>query len=379
MPDKNSPESYERRILVAVSGLSPQILTETIYGLISSEEPFIPTEIHLVSTVEGANRAELSLLHPQTGQFHALCREYSLTGVQFDHEMIHVLSDQEGSRIEDIRTPEQNEIAADYITKFISSLSNDENCSIHASIAGGRKTMGYYLGYALSLYGRPQDRLSHVLVSSGYEGNAQFFFPTQKSTVITSRDGRPLDTSKAKVMLAEIPFIRLREDVPSKLMEGEIGFSKTIEIAQKLRQPIELVIDIENKAILASTMAVSLPDTLFAFYLWVLDETLIQECSLVKPNEYEPNREYAESFITFYQKVCGEMRDTDKTIKALAKGMDSCFFTEKVSRIGKEFENQLNKQVAGSYKIKGSGARGRKVYSTDLNIEQLKFERAVSE
>ena len=34
--------------------------------------------------------------------------------------------------------------------------------------------MGFYLGYALSLYGRTQDRLSHVLVSSPYESRAYY-------------------------------------------------------------------------------------------------------------------------------------------------------------------------------------------------------------
>jgi CRISPR-associated protein (TIGR02584 family) len=28
---------------------------------------------------------------------------------------------------------------------------------------GERKTMGFYVGYALSLFGRAQDRLSHVI------------------------------------------------------------------------------------------------------------------------------------------------------------------------------------------------------------------------
>lgn len=37
--------------------------------------------------------------------------------------------------------------------------------------------MGYYLGYALSLYGRAQDRLSHVLVTERYESLRDFFIP----------------------------------------------------------------------------------------------------------------------------------------------------------------------------------------------------------
>ncbi|MBF4102237.1 hypothetical protein INT80_01850 [Gallibacterium anatis] len=45
---------------------------------------------------------------------------------------------------------------------------------MHVSIAGGRKTMGFFAGYALSLYGRAQDSLSHVLVSAEYEAIQNF-------------------------------------------------------------------------------------------------------------------------------------------------------------------------------------------------------------
>ena len=49
--------------------------------------------------------------------------------------------------------------------------------SLHVSIAGGRKTMGFYVGYALSLFARDQDRLSHVLVPPSLESRQDFFYP----------------------------------------------------------------------------------------------------------------------------------------------------------------------------------------------------------
>ena len=44
--------SYNKRILIASCGLNPQILTETLYALVHDPiEPFIPTEIHLITKV----------------------------------------------------------------------------------------------------------------------------------------------------------------------------------------------------------------------------------------------------------------------------------------------------------------------------------------
>ena len=50
-----------RRILVALAGLSPQVVTETIYGLAVVGTPaWIPDEIHLITTREGAEGARLT-------------------------------------------------------------------------------------------------------------------------------------------------------------------------------------------------------------------------------------------------------------------------------------------------------------------------------
>lgn len=40
-----------RQILLLVTGLTPQVVTETIYALWKTEPTLIPTEVHLVTTV----------------------------------------------------------------------------------------------------------------------------------------------------------------------------------------------------------------------------------------------------------------------------------------------------------------------------------------
>jgi CRISPR-associated protein (TIGR02584 family) len=65
-----NPENYPRRILLCVAGLSPQIVTETLYALAVMGKPcFVPTEIHLLTTAEGAERVRLSLLDAEEGHF----------------------------------------------------------------------------------------------------------------------------------------------------------------------------------------------------------------------------------------------------------------------------------------------------------------------
>ena len=268
----NLPHHYPKRILLAVSGMSPQIVTETLYALSQTQQdqPFIPTEIHLISTTTGKNRAELELLHATSGKFHQLCKDYGLQGIQFSADNIHVITDKNGVLLEDIKTPEENEAAADFITQKVNELTRDTESALHVSIAGGRKTMGYYLGYALSLYGRAQDRMSHVLVTDRYESLAEFFYPTIDSQVIYGRDNQPLDTQAAQVILASIPFVRLRGGLPHFLLEGKASFNDSVRFARTLEADPLLEIDLALGCLYANSIAVPLTAVNFAFYLWII-------------------------------------------------------------------------------------------------------------
>ena len=370
------PHEYTKRILLAVSGLSPQILTETLYGLaIASEKPFIPTEIHLISTLEGAHRAKLDLLHSDSGKFLAFCKEYQMPDIQFNENNIHVIVDEHENLLDDIRSPKQNEAAADFITQIVSNLTQDEDAAIHVSIAGGRKTMGYYLGYALSLFGRTQDRLSHVLVSEGYEGHPDFYYPTTHSKVIYIRDNRPLDTQLAEISLAEIPFVRLRSDIPKKLLNGHAGFLETINLARKAELPPELVIDKTNIKLFANDIEVPLKPILFVFYCWFIEQTVLSGSVLYKPN-VEANVIYGEQFLVLLKQMKQSLPKSvneDKITSGLQQGMDSGFFSEKISRINKELTNALGEYLARTYKIESTGKNNYLKYATGLQKEQITY------
>lgn len=87
---------------------------------------------------------------------------------------------------------------------------------IHASLAGGRKTMSYYLGQAMNLFGRKQDRLSHVLLKPEYEyqvGN--FYYPFQPEA-LRDKKGEPLSLTADDdtiITLSEFPVINLQSSI----------------------------------------------------------------------------------------------------------------------------------------------------------------------
>lgn len=246
-----------KKILLAVTGMSPAIVTETLYALATRETPWIPDEVHLLSTSKGCNNARLQLLHKDQAVFQKFCEEYipESHSIRFDESCLHTFT-RDGVELDDIHNLEDSSFVADEIARFVFEMTQEKNSEIHASIAGGRKTMGFLLGYSMSLYGRSQDRLSHVLVSEGYETNPNFYYPTKTSKVIYDKQNKPLDTSLAKVMLAEIPILHLRNRLPKAMKEKPANFSDLVAVLNSnLEEPkieIDVAYDEEKRADVAT-------------------------------------------------------------------------------------------------------------------------------
>jgi CRISPR-associated protein (TIGR02584 family) len=264
-----------RRILLCAIGMSPQIVTETLYALAvnpgAGRSPWIPHEIQLVTTRRGAQHAVLNLLSGTPGWFHRLCRDYGLPHIEFSERTIHALTGEDGGELEDIRTIADNGRAADQICWLVSGLTSQPDTELHVSLAGGRKTMGYYLGYALSLFGRAQDRLSHVLVSEPYEGHPDFYYPTPGQSIIHTRDPKmpvAIDCQDARVQLAEIPFIRFNDGLPDVFRDGKAGFMQTVQMANRMRTEVHMELHVKDKVILINGQSITLKPPAFALYWW---------------------------------------------------------------------------------------------------------------
>lgn len=350
---KTNPAAYPRCILLAVTGLSPQILTETLYALATGEAPgFTPTEIHLLTTSTGKDLARTALLHPDGGQFHALLADYPQIGQPaFDDTHIHVIRTADGTPLPDIRTPEENAAAADAITALVAELTRDEAAALHVSIAGGRKTMGFYLGYAFSLYARPQDRLSHVLVTSPFESHPDFFFPPATPRRLTTRDNQHIDTADAVVTLAEIPVVRLRHGLPDGLLHGHAGFNETVEALQESFAPPRLVIDLSARRATCGGRAIRLPPAQLAWLAWWANKAITGQ-RMRHWREAD-----AKSYLDLYARIVG--RDADALEKAqerLRDGMEKAFFEENNAKLERALRKQLG-PAAAPYLLARDGIR----------------------
>lgn len=367
----NNPTAFPRRILLAVTGLTPQIVTETLYALaVARNEPWVPTEVRLLTTAEGAERARHALLDPQAGQFHALCRDYRLEGISFLPENILSIRDAAGNVLADIRTPEDNTLAADALLAEVRRLCADEDCALHVSIAGGRKTMGFFIGYALSLFGRPQDRLSHVLVNEPFEALKDFYFPPATPRLLYTRDERPVHTSDARVMLAEIPFVRLREGLPRDALSHGAPFAALVAAAQQAVDPPALRFDMRALEIRCGSQTLHLPPALFAWYAFLARcriEALGHD-GFVRQTDVD-----AERYLALYARLVGRDHPSLETARrSMRNGLEDAQFQQKRTKINRALDMALS-LAAAPYKIQTQGVRPHTRYGLGLAPERISF------
>lgn len=219
-----------------------------------------------------------------------------------------------------------------------------------------------------SLYGRTQDRLSHVLIDAGYEGLRDFYYPTPVSSIIIDRNGQELDASKAQVSLADIPFIRLRDDLPGQLIQGKQSFRETIETMRLIEEPLLLDFgDVKERIVYCSGMAVKFTPVDYAFYYFIVAETQLKSSALARiPFKDEPDENYGKVFIECLMNCYGQ--PSVETEQAMEEGMTHEYFSERVSRVNKLLKTALGNRVASPYLIKVRGKHGSGLYGIDPTV-----------
>jgi CRISPR-associated protein (TIGR02584 family) len=207
------------RVLACVLGGTPAVITETLQELL--ERRFVPDHIAIFTTTTGERGLDAAF----EVNLVALCAEY---GAAVPHwRPVELLRDAAGAPLSDIRSDADNVGAANVIANAVRDLTRFSETVIHASVAGGRKTMGTLLSDAMSLFGRAADTVSHVLVQpEAAEFARNFYYRPRLPIALLDRDGKPvrdhadraLTSDDVRLDLASKPFFRLRGLIDEPLL-----------------------------------------------------------------------------------------------------------------------------------------------------------------
>ena len=350
----------QKNILFLVTGMTPQIITETLYALAvdpESSDKWVPNEIHVLTTSKGKIQIRSRLFND--GVFEQFLKDFYLSNIKFDDSTVHVITCN-GEELEDLKSLDDNELAANETCRLIKLFTDDESSTVHVSIAGGRKTMGFYAGYALSLYGRAQDSMSHILVSEDFEFATNFYYPTPYEHFVGKYNSQEhLNAQHAKVFLANIPFVRLRNTLPTThpLRMNNYQFSDVIEQLNQVNQTLSLEINVTQRYIqVNNSIKADLPPREMALLMWFADYKIQGKAGLKAPTgshkgemsfaEQEYIRELTEEYLIHYD----ELKDGDTNIE-----ITKDFFDSTKSKLKKHLEKQLGNELAARLMPKQNG------------------------
>ena len=273
--------------------MSPAVLTETIWALARAKPSVIPHRVVAVTTLPGKGRIEGELFQalPDYGGlsvWQALRRAVLGAGFESDPRLnlddVRVIARRDPKLgrsfpLEDIRTPADNGVAADFILEELRKLTENADTEVIASLAGGRKTMGALLYAAFSLLGRGADRLTHVLVGEPFDDpglSPRFYFPMQPETLHRHpRTGGVYRADAARLWLADVPFVRLRELFPKQLGRYPGTFSALVraygERIEEISGPPEVALDDAELSLRVNEVRITLAAREFAVFTFLIE------------------------------------------------------------------------------------------------------------
>ena len=357
-----------RNILFLVTGMTPQIITETIWALAcddNAEDNWVPDEVHVLSTQDGLNQIRKRLF--EDGVFEQFKKDYPILSHTAFHidKHLHVITDQNKKPLIDLKTPEDNERSADIICQMVKDFTSMEDTSIHVSIAGGRKTMGFYAGYALSLYGRAQDSLSHVLVEEKFERAVDFFYPTPSEYLVSDRNKEVVgDAQEAQVWLAKIPFVRMHEAIlPKHQLRKEDSFSEVVQKINESYEDVSLELNaFSRKAIINDKFVIdNLPPREWAFLNWFADRRQSGKDGIIAPTKNITEKNIDSQQLSHISQLTEDYQSyyyDHKNEADLDISVDKKFFQSAKSRLQTALKEALGIELAAKLDITSDAGKG---------------------
>lgn len=359
--------------LVCSLGLTPQVLTETLYALWKNEgSTGWPGKLSVVTTRQGADRAALVLAGAE-GAVARFCREYETPPLALHADAIAVIDYGSHAAEEGIRSAEGAARAAEATAKIVAQLCEEDQPPLHVSLAGGRKVSAFYWGQAMMLFGRRGDRLSHVFVSEEFENHPEFYYPTRQQKVIFSRlDGRPLNCALARVDLIEVPFLRLRPWMKGIGLEQLTGYREMLGRAQQRLDANQLRIFLGSGQIEYQGSRTGMAPAELAFLALFSERRLQGASALECPSDGAPDRELAKAYLNLYRRIVQPSGQPGRTVQALRHGMTKAFFLERKSRL-REALRQAWGAVGMELEIQAIGRRPDTRYELARHIDCIEF------
>ena len=371
-----------KNILLAVTGLSPQVITETLFALHQQNKTV--DAIHIITTRQGKEKINAHLLSPKDGKYYQYLKEYGIDSatIDFGFGNVHTIKDSNGIEIDDIEGEEENEWLLRQCLELAFSFTKDPNSSVFFSVAGGRKTMSSCLMLAAQFYGRSQDRVYHVLVSPEFESNREFYYPPRESVPIELKDKNGQryvkETKYARVNLIPIPFVSVRDRL-SESMLTEPRDPATLMLSLVKEKPYRLTVDLSSSKLIYKNVELDMMPAKLAIYAFFAlqkkdckkEATSCRgctDCYLDIQDIFERQQEIGD----LYRKIAG-MREFSEMSKSGILGLNAENFNSYKAKIRKDLERGFGLYALSEVAIESVGKRPDTRYGIKMDKAKIRI------
>lgn len=346
-----------KNILICVSGLTPQIVTETLFCL-SYKEKISIDEIYILTTARGREVILGRDKHPATPktplkkEIEKLCKQYKLKKPLFQENDDHIIvAKEEAIELPDIRSDKDNILFPNKVCEFLRLKTSDPDNVLYCSITGGRKSMSVHLANALSIFARENDRLVHVLTKEEHEFKG--FYPQTKNEI-------------KDLELSDIPFVRLRSLLSAELKGKDLlksNFDEIVRFTQaqlkSLSPSNKMILEMERRELRFGNDRITLEPMEFLFYYFFVDSKLkgLSNISVQQFTSDETRTQFIEYFQVYYENYHIKEKTWYK------KGFSKEDFRSKRSKVNSKIKELIeDDDISSNYLIDVNRKYGESTY-----------------
>lgn len=364
--------------LIAICGTTPQIITETLYGLY--EKQVFPNKVIILTTKKGKDQLIQSLFDTSQTYLKDLYNRFDVNPacIDFSEKSFFVACLPNGDCIDDISTEEDSQAFLDLCLHHVFMNSQAKDTQLIFSVAGGRKTMGAALALAAQCYGRKYDKAYHVLVSPEFELNPNFYYPTKEDNYISGRSihDKTLNAREAVVTLVPMPFLSLRDHIPAHLIK-EIHDPQELFEFFSPQINMEIRFKIKNSSIQISDKVCKLPPAQYTLFMYFIMQSLYHEQNRGK------DIEQADEYFLEISDILAESKNIANLYRLVSKhnydnsesgivNLSAENFRASISKINKNLE-QVFYEFAHVPMIRKIGKRPSVRYGVRLSSKNVQF------
>jgi len=345
-------KSLPKNILVCVAGITPQVITEAYYYLVSIKKVKID-ELYVLTTLKHKDLMVFNI--PNT--INEINNLLKINDFGFSSDNI-LCADEEVGYPGNLDNQESY-TTTDLIFDFFASRAN-QNTKLFCCLSGGRKTMSVDMALAFSMYAHEHDELFHIFPKSDFYPSERYY---PKNEI-----------EEQNLIYLEKPIYRLRDKLPFLAESQGESFRDLIAKTQETLDDTvvldDLIIDIDNRMIKIGKKSAVLQPLTFAVFLFFAKS---KSGVLGGKNFSKTN---STLLLNIYQRVSASQGQSDKVIKKFLQNQlfDFGIIQKNISTIKNKIKDMLkDSPVSDYYNISVSGNYGQKRYSIKLPKNKIKI------